>query len=173
MFSFEEAQYLLNIPKKIEDKGILKDSIAFTQPFPFTKQYKLISLEVPDYIFIYDIKQSSKNQFKLTLYLFDDDTKIGLLRVDYNGQHKNPEIITVKVPQIFHPYKGMFFDYHDHHIHYYVEGYKTTLDWAIPLRNDTFRVKDITSPSDILEAFYAFNETINLITIFQINPLLL
>jgi hypothetical protein len=67
----------------------------------------------------------------------------------------------------------MFFDYHDHHIHYYVEGYKTTLDWALPLTNDDFSVKNITASSDVLDAFYRFNQIINLQTIFRINPLLI
>jgi len=173
MFTTEQAQYLLQLPKKVETNGMLEDEISFNQPFPFTQRYTLISPDDADFTFIYDITQSKKNQFKLSLYLLEDETKIGLLRVDYSGQHKNPETITDKVPAIFHTFAGMFFDYHDHHIHYYVEGYKTTLDWALPLTNDDFSVKNITASSDVLDAFYRFNQIINLQTIFRINPLLI
>lgn len=173
MFTISQAQQLLQLPKKVEENGRLVDKINFTQPFPFTLRYTLISPDDADYIFLYDINQSTKNRFKLTLYLMDDESRIGLLRVDFNGQHKNPETITENVPEIFHPFAGKFFDYHEHHIHYYVEGYKTTLDWALPLTNDPFPVKSITKPDDIRDAFLQFNALIKLQTLFIINPILL
>lgn len=173
MFTTKQAQYLIQLPKKVEQNGHLADAITFTQPFPFTLRYTLISPDDADYLFLYDITQSTKNHFKLTLYLMEDESRIGLLRVDFNGQHKNPETITEKVPEIFHPFAGKFFDYHEHHIHYYVEGYKTTLDWAIPLDHDSFPVKSITKSDDIKEAFLQFNNIINLQTSFIIDPILL
>lgn len=118
-------------------------------------RYILISPDDVDFVFIYDITQSKKNHFKLTLYLLEGETKIGLLRVDYNGQHINSEILTDKVPEVFHPYVGKFFDYHEHHIRYYVKGCKTTSDWVLPL------------------TFEYFNKIISLQTIFKINSLLL
>lgn len=173
MFTIEQAQHLLNLNKKVLQNDTLQELIAFDQSFPFTHQFTLLSPDDSDFTFLYDINQSTKNQFKLSLYLLDNDTKIGLLRVDYNGQHKNPEIINDKVPDFFHPYAGMFFDYQIHHIHYFVEGYKTTLDWALPLADDNFPVKNIAASKDILDAFYRFNDIINLKTKFNINPLLL
>lgn len=173
MFTSEQAQLLLQMPKKVEQNGHLVDSLTFTQPFPFTLRFTLISPDDSDYVFLYDITQSTKNHFKLTLYLMEDESRIGLLRVDFNGQHKNPETLTEKVPEIFHPYVGKFFDYHEHHIHYFVEGYKTPLDWAVPLASDSFPVKSITNPNDISEAFLQFNNIINLQTSFTINPILL
>lgn len=99
----------------------------------------------------------------------NEDTRIGLLRVDFSGQHENPHNANDKVPAAFHPFAGKFFDYNDHHIHYYVEGYKTTLDWALPLTNDSFPVKEITNSSDIIHAFKSFNTLIHLETTFTIN----
>lgn len=172
MFSIQQAKYLLQLPKKVEMNGILKDKIEFAeQPFPFTLKYILISPDDTDYVFMYDITQSRKNHFKLSLYLMENETKIGLIRVDYNGQHKNPETITPQVPETFHPFAGKFFDYYEHHIHYYVEGYKTTLDWALPLTNDSFTVKTISNNNDILQAFFSFNKLIHLQTVFNIPQL--
>lgn len=173
MFTIEQATSLLKLNKKVLQNDTLQEVIAFNQSFPFSHRFTLLSPDDEDFTFLYDINQSAKNQFKLTLYLLNNDTKIGLLRVDYNGQHKNPETFTEKVPHFFHPYAGMFFNYHMNHIHYYVEGYKTTLDWALPLTEDNFPVKNISTSKDILDAFYRFNEIINLKTTFNINPLLI
>ncbi len=162
MFTTEQAQYLLQLPKKVEMNGTLQDTITFSQPFPFQERYTLISYDDTEFTFLYEINQSKKNQFKLTLYLMDEDTRIGLLRVDFSGQHENPHTIIDKVPAAFHPFVGKFFNYTEHHIHYFVEGYKTTLDWAVPLVNDDFRVKNIIGSGDI-----------HLETNFVINPLLI
>jgi len=173
MFSNNDANYLLSLDKKVFHNDTLTDKLCLTQSFPFQHKFELIAPSDSDYTFLYDINQSAKNQFKLTLYLLDSDTRIGLLRIDFNGQHKNPEMITDKVPEFLHAYAGVFFDYNQPHIHYYVEGYKTTLDWAMPLSDDDFPVKQITKPNDITEAFYAFNKEINLSTNFSINPMFL
>jgi hypothetical protein len=173
MFNNEQAQYLLQLTKKVIQNDILQENLYFDQDFPFQHKFTLLSPEDNEFTFIYDVTQSAKNRLKLTLYLLDSDTRIGLLRVDFNGQHTNPETITDNVPEFLRPYAGMFFDYHNHHIHYYVEGYKTTLDWAVPLTDDHFSVKKIDSQNDILQAFYEFNQIINLITTFTINPILL
>lgn len=173
MITTEQAQFLLRLSKKVEIDGNLQDRIAFNQPFPFHLRYTLISPTEPDYVFLYETNQSSKNHFKLSLYLMDDETRIGLLRVDFRGQHENPQSLTDNVPEIFHPYVGKFFDYDCHHIHYYVEGFKTTLDWALPLADNGFPVKQISDNNDVLEAFRSFNTLINLETIFNINALLI
>lgn len=124
MMTTEQAQHLLQLPKKVELVGTLQENITFTQQFPFQEKYTLISPDDADFTFLYEINQSKKNQFKLTLYLMDDDTRTGLLRVDFSGQHENPQTLNANVPAIFHPFVGKFFAYNDHHIHYYVDGYR-------------------------------------------------
>jgi hypothetical protein len=173
MFTLEEAQTLVRLPKKVIINDELQDHMQFDQTFPFKQRLFLISPDEPDFLFLYDTNQSSKNHFKLSLYLMDDETKIGLIRIDFNGQHVNPQTLTDQVPDIFHPYVGTFFDYNCHHIHYYVEGYKTTLDWAIPLAEVEFPIKQINDNNDVLVAFLNFNVLINLVTVFNINPLLI
>lgn len=173
MLSTEQAQYLLQLPKLVELDGQLQTILSYSQPFPFQERYTLISPDDVDFTFLYEINQSQKNQFKLTLYLMDGDTRIGLLRVDFSGQHENPQTLSANVPAMFHPFVGKFFHYNDHHIHYYVEGYRTTLDWALPLTDDAFPVKQIGGNPDVLAAFHSFNKIINMQTTFQINPLLI
>ena len=58
------------------------------------------------------------------------------------------------------------FDYHEHHIHYYVEDYKP-LAWAIPLADDEFPIKDITTTTDIFPVIQEFAVRINLKTKFE------
>ncbi|MBI2271437.1 MAG: hypothetical protein HYU69_13925 [Bacteroidetes bacterium] len=53
MLTTEQAQYLLQLPKKVEMEGILQDEITFNQPFPFQKRYSLISPEETDFTFLY------------------------------------------------------------------------------------------------------------------------
>lgn len=171
MLTTEQAQELIQLPKKVETNGKLEDSIIYGQPLPFQERYTLISPDELDFTFLYVVNQSAKNLFKLSLYLLDDDTRIGLLRVDFSGQHENPQVLTEAVPEIFHPYVGKFFNYNDHHIHYYVEGYRTTLDWAVPLADDPFPVKQITGNMDVIEAFQQFNQIINLQTTFNLSQL--
>lgn len=173
MFSTEQAQYLLQLPKKVEWAEKLQNNIDFHQSFPFQEKYSLVSPEDPEYTFLYEINQSKKNQYKLTLYTMDADTRIGLLRVDYKGQHENPQSLNEYVPEILHPFVGKFFQYDEHHIHIYVEGYKTTLDWALPLTKYDFPIKEITNNNDVIEAFQCFNQAINLQTVFTIHPLLI
>lgn len=173
MVNFEQAQYLLGLRKLVGENDNYQESMNFMQPFPFQKKLNLFAPDDDNFSFLYEVNQSSKNQFKLSLYLMDEETKIGLLRVDFRGQHENPQTIIETLPAKFHPYVGKFFTYDEHHIHYFTEGYRTSLDWAIPLSEDDFNVKRISGNNDVVEAFYSFNRIINLQTEFKINPILL
>jgi len=167
----KDADYLLALPKRVELNGILENSITFNQLIPFQQKYKLGSPMDDNYTFLYEINQSSKSHLKLTLYLMDNNTKIGLLRVDFKGQHQNPEEVIEDLPKDLLPFAGKLFDYNEPHIHYHVEGYKQ-MAWAKPVK-DNFPVSDITSSADIISAFHAFNTMIALETSFTINSVLL
>jgi hypothetical protein len=167
----DQINHLLALPKRVEKDGILEESITFDQQVPFQHKYKLKSPIDDSYTFLYTVDQSAKNHLKLTLHFMDNDTKIGLLRIDFNGQHQNPEDISADLPEYLHPFAGKFFSYDEPHIHCYIEGYKP-LAWAKPLEND-YPVQNISSPADVLSAFYAFNTMIALETHFTINPILL
>lgn len=170
MFTLEQANYLIALEKKVELEGKFEEFVKLNHHFPFVYKFQLAAEKNHDYTFLYDIKQSSKNQYKFTLYFLEGDTKIGLLRVDYGGIHKNPEIATALVPGYLLPFTGKYFNYDEPHIHVYVEGYKTTMDWALPLKTDSFPVKTISNGSDIIDAFYEFNQRINIKTTFTIDP---
>ena len=172
MFTNQEADYLLNLPKKIIKDDILQDSFTIQQKFPFTERLILGSEKDEEYIFLMEVQQSSKFSLKFDLHHQEDQTKIGLIRINYFGKHKNPENITDKVPVNFHQYAGKWFDYNEHHIHYYVEGYKL-LAWAIPLTNDQFPIKNISNNPDIVNAFLHFCSKINLVTKIQFEESLI
>lgn len=163
MFTNQEVDYLLNLPKKIIADGNLIDQFNVQQKFPFYQKWILGSEDDEDYIFLMEVQQSSKFSIKFDLHHQEDQSKIGLIRINYFGKHKNPENITDKVPADLVPFAGKWFDFNEHHIHYYVEGYKP-LAWAIPLINDNFPVKSITENSDIVDSFLHFCKRINLIT---------
>lgn len=82
------------------------------------------------------------------------------MNVDYSWKHKNPYEIKRSLPDRFKRYVDKWFDYHEHHIHYYDEGYNQ-LAWAIPLADD-FPVKSVANANGIFPPTRAFARKINL-----------
>lgn len=167
MISQEQADYLLNLPKCLIEGEVVLKSKDYFPTFPINDRIYIIS-EVDDaYSFFIEIQQCRKNQIKLTLHFQEDDTNIGLLRVDYNGRHKNPELDIVSLPDKFKPYIGLWIE--ESHIHYYVEGYNP-LVWAIPLdKVETYPAKNFTSINDFADVLKTFCNKINLETNLTIN----
>lgn len=167
MFTQEQADYLLNLPKYLIEGEVVLKSKDYSPTFPINDRIYIISEEDDAYSFFYWDTASRKNQLKLTLHFQEDDTKIGLLRVDYNGRHKNPELGNAVLPEIFKPYIGLWIE--ESHIHYYVEGYNP-LVWAIPLSIDeTFSAKNFTGVNDFASIFKTFCNIINVKTNLTIN----
>ena len=166
-----QAAYLLKLPKMVEIDGILEDTVAFDQQVPFQKRFSLKSPVDNSYQFLYEAAQSAKNTLKLSLHILDDDTKIGLLRVDFSGQHQNPEETNDALPEELRVFAGRFFSHDEPHMHCHAEGYKS-LAWAKPL-DGGFPVRSIGSPADVLTAFRAFNSMIALKTSFSIYQALI
>ena len=172
----EQAEYLLQLPKKIVENENLMDAITIKQDFPFSKRYELISEKDKEFTFLWEFKQSAKNTVRVSLHAQDDDSKMGLIRIDYNSGHQNPHSISQFVPEKFHPYVGKHFKNEDHHIHYHVQGYKS-LAWALPLTDDEFEIKELNTGTDFNNTFSSvillFAQALNIKTSITINPLLL
>jgi len=172
----EQAEYLLKLPKKIVGKDKLLDNLTINQEFPFNQRYELVSEKDDEFTFLLEIQQSKKSSIRLSFHHQENDSKTGLLRVDYNSGHKNPEEINEFLPEIFHPYAGKYFATHEHHIHYHIQGYRS-LAWAIPLTSDNFETKEINDDASFNTTFAdiikMFAKTINIETSIQVNILLL
>ena len=165
MFSNELANKLINIPKRIEGGTMTIDLQD--------EKTRLIlnNVDEPEYSFLFEVTSHRKITFKISLHNQEDNTKEGLMRVDYKGGHKNPEGINVFVPEIVKPYVGYFFQ-NEPHIHVYVEGFKN-LAWAVPLTVYNFPVFDINNADDFINAINAFAKEINIVTPFVIQNALL
>ena len=171
----EQADYLLKLPKKILEGDDLLPQITINQKFPFQERFELLSEKDDEFSFLWEINQSAKNALKISLHIQENDSKVGLLRIDYNGGHVNPEIINEFVPKKFHQYAGKYFSNDEHHIHYHVSGYKT-LAWAIPLVDDDFEIKTIAKNdfnTSLKEIILLFAKTVNIETVITINTILL
>ena len=171
----EQAEYLLQLPKKAVKGDELLSKMTINQKYPFKERFELLSEKDDEFSFLWEINQSSKNNLRIGLHLQENDSKTGLLRVDYNGGHKNPEVINEFVPDKFHQYAGKYFVNNEHHIHYHVQGYKS-LAWAIPLVDDTFEIKKIEQANfnaTLREIIILFAKTVNIETVLTINTLLL
>lgn len=172
----EQAQYFLALPKKIVQGDKILDRCIIDQAMPFNQRYELVSEEDTDCTFLWKITQSGKVGIRVSLHYQDNDSKIGLMRIDYNGGHRNPSTITDTLPAKFHPFVGKQFKNHEHHIHYHVEGYQS-LVWAIPLVDDEFEIKELDDNPQFYATFariiQLFAKTVNIETKLDINTLLL
>lgn len=167
----EQAEYLLKLPKKVLLDNEEVDNFTLAQTFPFNMRIELVSPNDDEFTFLWVIHQSSKISIRISLHIQENDSKTGLLRLDYNAGHKNPEIISASLPERFHPYVGKEFSNNEHHIHYHVEGYKS-LAWAIPLVDDTLGaiVLDETNlNSSLIDTIHLFAKIIHLETKININ----
>jgi hypothetical protein len=165
MFSNELANKLINLPKEIEG-GTLTINLL-------DEKTRLIlnNVDEPEYNFLFEVTSHRKITFKISLHNQEDNTKEGLIRVDYKGGHKNPEGINAFVPEIVKPYVGYYFQ-NEPHIHVYVEGFKD-LAWAVPLSVYNFPVLDVNNTDDFRSAINAFAKEINIVTPFVIQNALL
>jgi hypothetical protein len=172
MITKQQADYLLDLPKHIVEKVSknetnLLDRKNYSPVLPINDRIYLASKVDDDFTFFLEIYQSSKMHLKITLHFQEEDASIGLLRIDFNGRHQNPENANENVPEIFKPYAGKWIE--ESHIHYFIEGYKP-LNWAIPLTIDnSFPIKDFTDSSQIGSIIQAFGKKINLQTLLMIT----
>jgi hypothetical protein len=167
MITQAQAQYLLELPKLLTDNGNYLKQKTYSLNLPVNDRLFMASEQDTDFTFFLDIFQSSKKHIKLTLHFQEDETSMGLLRIDFNGRHQNPKGINEYVPKTFIPYAGQWIE--DSHIHYYIEGYKP-LAWAIPLTDDdSFPIKHFSDESEIGNIIIEFGRKINLQTKMNIT----
>ena len=175
IISNEQAVALLQLKKKIILNDEVKDRITIQQACPMNLRYDLVSNDDDEFSFLWEISQSSKNNLRISLHFQEDESKIGLLRVDYNSGHHNPEVARDDLPEPFKPYIGKWFSNEESHVHYHVEGYKS-LAWAIPIGISEMPTKEINgndTNAQLISAIQEFARLINLETVITINPLLL
>lgn len=174
-FSNDDADYLLKLPKKVVHNNKLYDNWVITQSIGMKLRLMLASTE-DDFKFLWQIGLSKKDSLKVSLHHQDHDTNIGLLRIDFNSGHHNPESINEFVPQKFHPYVDKYLSDQENHIHYHVQTYKT-LAWAMPLSDDDFEIKELNDEQhfniDFGKTITQFAKAINLQTKIIIQTLLL
>lgn len=164
----ELADYLINLDKYIVQNGNLQDNFLLDINYPMSFRLMLSAADDLDQNLMIDVWESEKKALKISLHHQDDNTQYGILRVDYNSRHLNPVDITAFVPEIFHPYAGLWLDDYAGHIHYVVDGYRP-LAWAIPLDDDKFPIKELNGRDDYAKTLQAFFKKINLKTEITFN----
>ncbi len=173
--SNEQADYLIHLKKKIIENDNMVDQLTINQAFPMHLRYELVSDVDKDFSFLWEITQSAKNSIRISLHFQEDESKIGLFRVDYNSGHRNPDTALDSLPPKFEPYIGKCFSNEESHVHYHVDGYKS-LAWAIPIEISEMVIKQIPNNdinSKFVSAIQNFATIINLETVLTINPLLI
>jgi hypothetical protein len=167
MITKQQADYLIGLPKHVIEQvtrgeQTFLDQKRYTPSLPINDRIFMASKIDDEFTFFVDIFQSSKNQLRINLHLQEEDSNIGLLRVDFNGGHHNPAVANENIPDPFRQYADMWIE--GSHIHYFFDGYKP-LSWAIPIIIDkTFPIKEFTDTSQIGSVIHAFCNKINLAT---------
>lgn len=84
MFSNELANKLINLPKNIEG-GTMTINLL-------DEKTRLIlnNVDEPEYNFLFEVTSHRKITFKISLHNQEDNTKEGLMRVDYKGGEQKP-----------------------------------------------------------------------------------
>ncbi|MDR3367024.1 MAG: hypothetical protein LBO71_08690 [Prevotellaceae bacterium] len=85
MLTTEQAKYLLDLPKKVVEGNEVLNTLTITQMFPFEVRYELVSDRDDEFIFLWVVKQSAKHTIRVSLHVQENGSKIGLLRIDFNG----------------------------------------------------------------------------------------
>ncbi len=165
MISQEIADNMLHIPKKVYEKDTHLDNYDVVYEGIMKFRIPMASLPNFEYKFFLEVNQSEKNRLKITLHFQNIDASMPLLRIDYGGTHKNPELANKYVPESFLEHKGKEFVVGEPHIHYYIQGHD--LDWALPLIDDDFPIKTITSDEDKVAATIAVCNKVNLQTVLS------
>lgn len=168
MMTVTAANYLLALDKFIEIDEQQVNNLDIELGNTVRLRWKLISPADTDQVFLVDIKESEKKQLAISLHHQDDDSKGGLLRIDYHSRHRNPENVLSGVPANFAQYAGQYLDNYSGHIHYVIDGY-APLAWAIPLDDDPFPFKDVQNLGDVASVIRAFCQKINLRTTLNIT----
>ena len=143
------------------------------QHYPMKFRLHLVSEADFTRDYLLDVKQSAKTGIRLNFQLMDK-ANWGLARLDYNSYHKNPEIITDKVPNVFHPHVGELFEQKSH-LHFHVEDFHP-LVWALPLEETEIekkKIDDVTMAKDFIDAFFSFVSYLNIQTSITINQMML
>lgn len=173
--SNEQADILIHLKKKILLDDAVQDRIIIQQNYPMNLRYELVSDDDDEFSFLWEISQSSKNNLRISLHFQEDESKIGLLRVDYNSGHHNPEVARDDLPEPFKPYIGKWFSNEESHVHYHVDGYKS-LAWAVPIEVTNVQTKEIKDDglnANFVNAVMEFAQMVNIETVIMVNPLLL
>lgn len=156
----EEAQSLIDTPKKILVAEQPQDEYIMRFSGRIHSRFELVSAD-GNQIFLLELRQEEENHLKITLHFQEHSNYIGLLRIDYNGSHKNPKESKAELPTEVIPFVDSYI--HESHVHFYVQGYKP-LTWAVPLSVYSFDVKHISDMDSFIQAVQAFCKKINVVT---------
>jgi len=167
MLTTAEAQELIKVSKKVLVSEDILDVFSISIKEGKSERIYMTSFPDGEWNFFLEVIQSKKMRLKLTLHFQENDYSRPLLRIDYGGLHKNPESLTDDVPPAFRAHKGVWFKVNQPHIHYYITGFGT--DWALPLTDDEFSVKNIVSNEDKKIALIELSKKVNLLTNLEVT----
>ncbi|MEH0007274.1 MAG: hypothetical protein V6Z82_00950 [Flavobacteriales bacterium] len=162
----EAARYLLELKKVLSNPNQQVDLRNKKN------RLTLIAQGDSNYTFGLEITSNKKFILKTAIHHWESRSFIGLLRIDFNGVHRNPVEIKGTCPEYLNKYAGKWFSPKEPHMHVYVESYRP-LAWAIPLSDTPFPIKEMKTQYDLSDLIFKFAKEINLISDITIQGAIL
>lgn len=171
MITTQQAKDFIDAPKTILADGIAVDVFPIVQKFPMRASIQLAVEGMGDeWLFIWQIDQGQKDSLRMSLHCQQYESNIGLIRVDYNRGHKNPEIAPDDLPDFFLPYVGKDFGTKESHVHIHVSSDIQQMQWAIPIEASNIESKEFDASSESIErAIQAFAKAVHITTEIKVE----
>lgn len=174
MLTTEDAIELIKMPKMILVDGHPQQQFIINQEFPIDIRIEMCAVDNENLSFLWSIKQSKKMSIRMSLHCQQEDSHIGIIRVDYNSGHKNPDEAPDNLPEIFIPYIGKEFSMNESHVHLHITDEVQQMLWAIPIQVSEMHIKTFdASSNDVESVIVEFAKLINVSTIIFMNKRLI
>lgn len=166
-FSIDEVKELLNAEKWVVKNGQRLQFASFTLK-QSSHNFELVSNEFPKLKFKLSSERSGKKTTKFKLFVIENESTTGLLRICFRADHRNPAKAPDDLPMAARDYVGYKFE-DESHVHIHVPSVSgPQMPWAIPLSDYTdFTQKEVNSTEEWLATVEEFRSLIALQTRFE------
>lgn len=171
MITTQQAKEFVDADKVIVVDGERVESFTIVQTFPLRMNINLaVKGKGDEWLFTWQIDQGAKDSLRMSLHCQQYESNIGLIRVDYNRGHHNPEVAPDDLPDFFLPYVGKLFGPRESHVHIHVSSDILQMQWAMPIEASNIESKTFDASSDSIEmAIQSFAKAIHITTTIKVE----
>lgn len=171
MITTQQAKEFVDADKVIVVDGERVESFTIVQTFPLRMNINLaVKGKGDEWLFTWQIDQGAKDSLRMSLHCQQYESNIGLIRVDYNRGHHNPQVAPDDLPDFLLPYVGKDFGARESHVHIHVSSDILQMQWAMPIEASNIESKTFDASSDSIEmAIQSFAKAIHITTTIKVE----